>query len=741
MLVPKAALPCLTIHDDPEVIRDQLLKENPRLASILAEARAIQDVRKGLREWVDEKLAGSPEARTFYKSPTIRRLLYEALRWREIAAIRILDYLDHSGRSFEDPNLRGEQVVTRPFGILFDSTRGRDGGAGTAFWLDMLHLFRQFTGTLEQALPEPELVARWMARHPSGLDKGVVELRRRNRKRIIKVLARWIEEGRIRSARYSFKEGMSARERLRRMHEWWRDHRFHLKFAARDPDQLNELLGGSLSGETMAVLRAAKEKGIPFFVNPYYLSLLNVDGPEELEGADLAIRDYVLYSPQLVEEFGHIVAWEKEDVVEPGQPNEAGWLLPSHHNVHRRYPDVAILIPDTMGRACGGLCASCQRMYDFQRGNLNFDLERLAPKETWADKLERLLRYWEEDTQLRDILITGGDALMSSDKALGKIFDAVCRMAERKREANRNRRDSEKYAELQRVRLGTRLPVYLPQRITTNLLRILAAFKTRASALGVRQFVIQTHFETAMEITPSVRDAMRKLLAAGWVVTNQQVFIAAASRRGHCARLRQVLNDIGVLPYYTFTVKGFRENQHNFAPSSRVVQEQVEEKYVGLIPYVLMHRVRDLPNRPQNLVRAVKKLRREAGVPFLPTDRNVLNMPGVGKSLTFRCIGITADGRRILQFDHDPTRRHSPILEQMGKVEIIESKSVAAYLDQVAKMKDDPSEYTSLWGYSVGATEPLMPLYEYPGYYFRVTPRFSNLRLPAADAKEATGTA
>jgi lysine 2,3-aminomutase len=107
-----------------------------------------------------------------------------------------------------------------------------------------------------------------------------------------------------------------------------------------------------------------------------------------------------------------------------GKPNAAGWILPSHHNVHRRYPEVAIMIPDTMGRACGGLCVSCQRMYEFQRGNLNFNLDKLRPDETWNEKLRRLLDYYENDTQLRDILITGGDALMSRDESLEKILIA-----------------------------------------------------------------------------------------------------------------------------------------------------------------------------------------------------------------------------------------------------------------------------------------------------------------------------
>ncbi|MBU0608569.1 MAG: KamA family protein, partial [Armatimonadetes bacterium] len=228
---------------------------------------------------------------------------------------------------------------------------------------------------------------------------------------------------------------MTPSQKLERAREWWNDHRFHLAFAVREPETLNELLDYSLDPDTVKVLEDARAAGIPTFVNPYYLSLLNVRAPDFAVGADAAIRQYMLYSRALVEEYGRIVAWEREDKVEPGKPNAAGWLLPNHHCVHRRYPEVAILIPETAGRACGGLCSSCQRMYGFQAGNLNFDTEKLAPGEAWAVKLERMLAYWERDTQLRDILITGGDALMSSDASLERIFDGICRMAERKRQA------------------------------------------------------------------------------------------------------------------------------------------------------------------------------------------------------------------------------------------------------------------------------------------------------------------
>jgi lysine 2,3-aminomutase len=368
-------------------------------------------------------------------------------------------------------------------------------------------------------------------------------------------------------------------------------------------------------------------------------------------------------------------------------------------------------------------------MYEFQRGNLNFNLDDLLPDETWKQKLDRLMQYFEEDSQLRDILITGGDALMSSDTSLEVILDAVYRMAVRKREANQARADGEQYAELLRVRIGSRLPAYLPQRITPDLVRILAEFKAKASEAGVRQFLIQTHFEAPMEVTPEVLTAVKMLHEAGWTLTNQLVFTAAASRRGHTAKLRQVLNDVGILPYYTFSVKGYMENTFNFATNMRAVQEQLEEKRLGAIPQEYHERIRELPLEPEKILENIETLRKDSKLPFLATDRNVLNLPAVGKSMTFRVIGVTRYGRRILEFDHDRTRSHSPIIDRMGKVRIIESKSVYEYLEQLAAIGEDISEYSGIYGYSLGETEPRISLYEYPGYDYQVTEEITNLEL------------
>lgn len=581
----------------------------------------------------------------------------------------------------------------------------------------------------EEIHTDRALVKRQMHRWPTGLDEEVMAIRKANKERLIHALIRKIERRHAPSSRYQFPEGLSYEEKKQQVTAWWDSSRFHLAMAIKSPGELNSFLEHSLSEETMKVLSQGKKKGMPFFVTPYYLSLLNT-GKEGYN--DETIRSYILYSDELVETYGEIRAWEKEDMVEPGKPNAAGWLLPEGHNIHRRYPEVAILIPDSMGRACGGLCASCQRMYDFQSERLNFNFEELKAKESWDKKLRRLMHYFEDDTQLRDILITGGDALMSQDATLRKILDAVYRMAVRKKKANESRPDGEKYAELQRVRLGSRLLAYLPMRVTPELVDILRDFKEKAAQVGVKQFYIQTHFQSPLEVTPEAKSAIEAIQAAGWTITNQLVFTVAASRRGHTAKLRQTLNAVGVVCYYTFSVKGFRENYAMFTPNSRSLQESMEEKIYGWIPEEKKEEMYALIGEQKKLGRSLTRFLKENKLLFAGTDRNVLNLPAIGKSMSFVTVGITADGRRILKFDHDTSRRHSPIIDEMEEVYIVENKSIAAYLRQLKEMGEDVNEYRSIWSYGEGETEPRFRIYEYPDYPFTLTREMTNLDIERA---------
>ncbi len=687
-------------------------------------AVTLHEVRLLFENKFPELLAGavdSPDEVSFRQK--IDAYLSDA-SWNAEGVRVVRRLLEYDGRVVHELSV-GEDVKVETLALLwrFLSGRIREDEISLDFALELYHQFSRLHDG-PSGVPEKEDVLRWMRRWPDGLNEQVRAIREANKERIMALLVRKIEHRPASSGRYVFPEGCSEAEKLGWVRRWWGEARFHLSMAVKSATELNRMLDGTLSGETLRIYQQAQEKGIPVFVTPYYLSLLNPTGKGY---DDAAIRSYVIYSSRLVETFGGIRAWEREDIVEEGKPNVAGWLLPGGHNIHRRYPEVAILIPDTMGRACGGLCASCQRMYAFQSRRLNFELEKLKPKENWNTRLRKLMDYFEHDTQIRDILITGGDALMSRNATLRNILDAVCKMAVRKRQANLSRPDGEKYAELQRVRLGTRLPVYLPMRVDDELLDILRDFRQKAAEAGITQLFVQTHFQSPLEVTPESREAIRRILSTGWAVTNQLVYNVAASRRGHTAKLRKVLNSLGVICYYTFTVKGFEENYEVFAPNARSLQESAEEKAWGRLAPEAEHDFLEILDGAPNKAVAVRQFCAAHDVPFLATDRSVLNLPGIGKSMSFALVGVDAKGRRILRFDHDRTRRHSPIIDRVHEVYIRENKPVYRYLLQLQDMGEDMGEYETLWAYTEGETERRFPFFEYPVPDFSVTSRYTNL--------------
>ena len=701
----------------------KILDENKELREIFKLENDYEDVINSIKQWLLQLIENRNAAKNYINSSTTS---INDLSWQDIGVIRLLKYIENEGKSFVDPNRGNSVIISEPIKTLYNAVRHGKGNATKDFFLDMLFLFRQINGKLKQKLPSEQKIKSWMAKYPSGLSTGVIAKRKQNKERILKVIIDDLTSGEQKSTRYVFDKGMTYDEKYSLALKWWDDYKFHLRFATRSPEQLNKMLDYSLRPRRLKTLNDAYAAGIPFFITPYYLSLINVSVTPGKTGSDRTLRDYIFHSRELVDEFGNISAWEKEDAIKTGKPNAAGWILPPYHNVHRRYPEVAIFIPDTRGRACGGLCVSCQRMYDFQSGKLNFKLEKLNPKVSWKHKMQLLFKYFEEDTQLRDVLITGGDSFMNTSESLEQILDCVYKMAVHKRNANLKRSDGEKFAEIIRVRLGTRLPSYLPQRITQKFVNVLKEFRVKASAIGIEQFRIQIHVQSAMEVTPEMSDAVKKLLAAGWMVTNQLVFTAAASRRGHSNKLRKVLNDIGVIPYYTFSVKGFMENYFNFATNERAVQEMIEEKVIGKLNSQNIDRVAQLHGNIKNSKSILADIRKSGNMPFLGTDRNVLNLPGVGKSLTYNTIGITNDGRRILEFSHDHKRKHSPIIDKMGKIIIIESKSIANFLQQMESYGENIHDYSTIWGYSISTTNTRLSVFNYPEYKFKITDRLTN---------------
>jgi lysine 2,3-aminomutase len=639
----------------------------------------------------------------------------------------ILEMLDYESQYIHELS-RGDKVYIETFSLLYSFLRGQNKDKGSPdLFEDLFQILSRMTGVIREIPYSQYKFNNHIKKWPSGLDADILRRRAINRDRIIDLLVVKIEKKSETNSnsKYRFSPGLSLEEKRKKVQHWWGDFKFHLSMALKSPDEINLFLENTLSEDTMRMLHRARKKGIPFFVTPYYISLLCTD-PQGFD--DKSIRTYILYSQSLVETYGNIKAWEKEDIVVAGEPNAAGWLLPDGHNIHRRYPEVAIMIPDTMGRSCGGLCASCQRMYDFQSERLNFDLEALKPKESWNSKLGKLMNYFEQDSQIRDILITGGDALMSSNKVLEGILDAVITMAKKKIESNKKRPDGSKYYEIQRVRLGSRLLAYLPMRIGPELIDVLKRFRKNGLEAGIRQFVIQTHFQSPLEITVEAKKAIESIISAGWTISNQLVFTAAASRRGHTAKLRQELNSLGVVTYYTFSVKGFEENREVFAPNSRSMQEQKEEKAFGKITETQKEELNSIFESHENVPGKLKQFMQKYNLPFVPTDRNVLNIPAIGKSMTFKMVGISEDGCRILRFDHDRTREHSPIIDKMGEVYIKENRSVASYLREIESMGEKKRDYSSIWNYTSGETEEVFPLFDYPYPGFKTTKEITNFK-------------
>ena len=642
------------------------------------------------------------------------------------AISQMLLLLNNEGHEFEDPNRNNQKFKSQPFYWLWQTMNDENSYATNDFFDDMLSLIkRAFSEVSIKSIGGGELLKR-MTEIPKAMDSEVIKRREASKLRVMTGLVSIIENSKNIHKIYHFTDEVTFDQKLAAVSGWWNDYRFHLRYAIQSLEQLRLTTNNQLPKSVMRNFENGVAKGIPIFINPYYLSLVHIGANGELCADDRTIRDYIFNSKDLVDTFGKIKAWEKEDIIEDGKPNAAGWLLPEGDSVHRRYPEVAIFIPEGRGRACAGLCVSCQRMYGFQKGSLNFDLEKMDKKADKSQQRQDIFNYFENDSHLQDILITGGDSFMNTDARLKTILDDFYEVVKRKKLSSENQPDNEKVAMFQRVRLGTRILAYLPQRVGHELVKILKEFKAKAVEVGIKQFVIQTHFETAMELTPEAIKTIEMLRESGWIIVNQQVYTAAASRRSHSMQLRRELNKLGVLPYYTFAVKGFKENRENFTPLARVAQEVYEEKVYGKPK---KDRSIEFHSDPKNNHLLFRQIEEEENLPFVATDRSLLNLPALGKSLSFHQVGITMDGRRVLSFEHDKFRNHSPVVHHSERVIIVEAKSIACYLRQLESMGEDIVDYNGIYSYSNAETERRSEVFEYPKFDFSQATDYNNCEM------------
>lgn len=242
-------------------------------------------------------------------------------------------------------------------------------------------------------------------------------------------------------------------------------------------------------------------------ISPYYLSLIDTTNYRNSPIYKQAVPDI----RELLDDSGY------EDPMGEAETCPAPTIT-------RRYPDRLII---NVTNQCGMYCRHCQRRRNFEQKDTHASMANLV----------LALDYIRNNQEIRDVLITGGDALMLSNSVLDWLLSEL---------------DNMEHVEIKR--LGTRTPVTLPQRITPELCAILARHDP---------LYINTQFNSPMEVTPEAKKACDRLVKAGVVLGNQAVLLKGINDHAHIMKkMNQELLKIRVRPYYIFHAKQVKGTSH-----------------------------------------------------------------------------------------------------------------------------------------------------------------------------------
>jgi lysine 2,3-aminomutase len=294
----------------------------------------------------------------------------------------------------------------------------------------------------------------------------------------------------------------------------WNDWKWQFRNRITRVKQLAQFI--PLSTEEQTQLRLVTMR-YPLSVTPYYLSLVNPDDPDDpiRKQAIPSALEMTMGAVGVEDPLG-----EKEDTVVPGL-------------VHR-YPDRVLMV---LTDICPTLCRHCTRKREWRTGGWV-----RTPAEVKA-----MLNYINQHNTIRDIIISGGDPLMLSTQHLEDVISRIRQI---------------KHVEI--IRIGTRFPVVLPQRIDNELCAMLAKYGP---------IWLNTHFNHVREITPEAAEACDHLLRSGVPVNNQSVLLRGVndSVEAQTALCRGLLK-IKVRPYYLFQCDEVQGTEHLRTPVEVGVQ-------------------------------------------------------------------------------------------------------------------------------------------------------------------------
>lgn len=281
----------------------------------------------------------------------------------------------------------------------------------------------------------------------------------------------------------------------------WNDWQWHIKNRIQDVDLLCQII--KLDDSEIRSIKKVEEK-FRWGISPYYASLMddNKLNPVRLQSIPTILE---------LNQHGSIDPMGEEFT------NPAGAIT-------RRYPDRLII---NVTNLCSSFCRHCQR-----RRNIG-TLDTHKTKEVLQDSID----YIRNNPEIRDVLITGGDALMLSDDMLDWLLGEIYNIPT-----------------VDYIRLGTRTIVNLPQRITDNLLNILKKYSP---------IYINTHFNHPLEITKEAKEACDKLSNIGIPLGNQAVLLNGINNDKFIMRLlNQQLLKCRIRPYYIFHAKSVVGTTH-----------------------------------------------------------------------------------------------------------------------------------------------------------------------------------
>ncbi len=221
------------------------------------------------------------------------------------------------------------------------------------------------------------------------------------------------------------------------------------------------------------------------------------------------------------------------------------------HGVLHKYNGRALLV--TTG-ACAVHCRYCFRRH--------FPYAELSALGQWQQALETL----QGMPDVREVILSGGDPLSLSDSRLEQLVDGLRAVPH-----------------LRRLRVHTRLPVVLPNRVTERLVATLAG--TRLTPVCV------IHANHPNEISPELGDAMRRLKEAGVTLLNQSVFLKFINDDADTlVNLSESLFGIGVLPYYLHLLDPVAGAAHFDVPQAHVapIYRELRARLPGyLVPRIV----------------------------------------------------------------------------------------------------------------------------------------------------------